>query len=311
MILEEESNLSQMVNNLSNLSELGNYTLNLIETTDTLAPNFQKKQNVNNYQEKPPITDLNQAFTKDSQSDSLIENCNIKYKSFSITMDENSKSTQTTNQKLSTQLTQFPHFEASSISNNSLTSSTQLPRNDREARGKKTTEFSPLKVATSTIQTRSKSSIKVTPLNTMKKATDTKESIIELNKNKKEILAKTIEATLISSDDNDEENSKEISEDESETSLNLKKHKNSNSDQSTNILKLPDVSPVQNIDRTDHLCSIVSNTIHESSENTTSDMMITNENLKEDEQIVLDKDDDEIVTEKNYSCNNGKNLPFF
>ena len=292
-----------MINNLSNLSELGNYTLNIIETTDSLTNNLQNKKNDNNHQEKKIVTDLNQAFTKDSQSESLIESCNIKYKSFSL-MEESSLMT---NQKLSTQLTEFPHFEASSICNNSLTSSTQLPHNGRETRTtrKKSNELSPLKEATHAIQTRSKSTIKVTHLNAAKKSTDANGFSEDLEKNQKEKLAKEIEATLISSDDNDEENSNEISDDESDESLNSKKFKNSNKEQDRNLIEIPDVSPVQKIDATDHSCSIISNTLYEKSGNAINDLLTSNQLLKEDELIVIDKDSDQVVNEKN---NRGKCL---
>jgi len=307
-----------MVNNLSNLSELGNYTLNIIENTNNVTENKQTKPNVDsnkNRQEKPLATDLNQAFTKDSQSDSVIDNSsNTKCKSFSLTLDENLKDSQFANQKLSTQLTDFPHFEASSISNKSLTSSTQLPHlgvQTREKR-KKTTNLSPVKETTSTIRTRSKSALKITPLNEKKG-----DKILVNEQSQKETLARNTEVMLISSDDDDEDDkeiSKDISEDESENSLNLKKSKSNDEQSEENLLNPPDVSPVQKIDTTsDHLCSIIMNTVSDKSENTTSVVSKTSNDTKEDELMILDKDEDDIVVMNSNGkgdLNKGKNFNF-
>jgi hypothetical protein len=314
-MVESESNLSQMVNNLSNLSELGNYTLNIIENTNNLTENKQTKPNVNsnNRQEKPLTTDLNQAFTKDSQSDSIIDSSNTKCKSFSLTLEENLKDSQFTNQKLSTQLTDFPQFEASNISNKSLTSSTQLPHlgvQTRENR-KTTTNLSPVKETISTIRTRSKSAIKITPLNEKKG-----DKILANEQSQKETLARNVEVMLISSDDDDDEDdketSKEISEDESENSLNLKKSKSNDEQSEENVLNPPDVSPVQKINTTgDHLCSIIMNTVNDKSENITSNVSKKSNHTKEDELMILDKDEDDIIVINSIGksdLNKGKNF---
>ena len=236
-----------MVQNMSDMSALENYTLAIIEKSTTTSNNSQtnacnsgKKRNT-----RSTAAELNQAFSKDSWSQSLSDSCDNRlngFKSFSLLDSDESASQKDRirNVKLPkacTQLSnsQLPAFDGSCIENgtcvsssytsSSMTSSTQLS-STYEPSGKIAASIpaslSPLE-ANSQRQTRSKSSIKITPLNPAGSIVNPQSSSINVASLAFQPVANV--EVLISSD---EELSHEISEDDSsDESTSSKKQKRS------------------------------------------------------------------------------------
>ncbi len=309
-----------MVNNLSDLSALENYTINLIEKTSPITqPNQMctKKNEAVQHSEKMTITDLNQAFSKDSLSQSTSDTFKLNaFKNNSISIEDalnyqgNLRNSNTqTNLKQSSQLNDCPMFEGSCISNGSvvmpytsslLACSTQISNNfEQKINGHASLtkkNLSPLTEPKRTTRSSSKSCIKITPLNIkIKEATlAPKDMCSPPNINVD---------TLISSDESNEisEDQNLIDSDESTSSKKQKKIHTDEVNHYNNLAHLP-LSPVISVAQTssvgfEHL-SIITNTMCEK-----YDVEI---NKNDEELMSIEKPYAHISTEENLNNNRGR-----